>query len=419
MNTSTDLTYRIEHAVASRGYDRKTCWAQARAGAIPPKTPGANPTIVMTMQKLDLLGSDVYNAIHSLHSTDLGQTWSEPVEQINFRRTPAGENNVGPMERVVCDFWPKWHAASGKLLGTGHTAYYNGDHIAAVRPRETPYSVYDETTQTWSDWRALDMPDKVKFHNGGAGCTQRVDLPNGEILLPIYFKVGDPYNLAATVVRCGFDGQTLEYIEHGTELTNPVPRGYCEPSLAMFNGRFLLSLRNDQAGYVAGSDDGLHFGEPQLWRFDDGEELGNYNTQQHWVTHSDALYLVYTRRGLNNDHVFRNRAPVVMAQVDPERMVVLRETERAVVPERGARLGNFGITEVSADETWVVEAEWMQNSGPWAKTMLDILRERMPAEEVEALAATPHLCGACEQFGSDNTVWCSRLIWDRPNGLMG
>jgi hypothetical protein len=44
--------------------------------------------------------------------------------------------------------------------------------------------------------------------------------------------------------------------------------------------------------------------------------------------------------------------------------------------------------------------------------MLDELRKRLPEDEVAALASTPHLCGACEQFGSDNTVWAARLLWD-------
>ena len=39
----------------------------------------------------------------------------------------------------------------------------------------------------------------------------------------------------------------------------------------------------------------------------------------------------------------------------PSKRVVVRDSERVIIPERGARLGNFGITEVSADETWVVE----------------------------------------------------------------
>jgi hypothetical protein len=149
-------------------------------------------------------------------------------------------------------------------------------------------------------------------------------------------------------------------------------------------------MRNDRAAYVATSDDGLHFGPVQRWRFDDGKDLGSQNTQQHWVTHSDGLFLVYTRTGANNDHVFRHRAPLFIAQVDPEKLHVLRTTERILVPERGAGLGNaFGVTEVSENETWVTTAEWMQ--GP--KGIL--------------LPGNP--------YGSDNSVFAARIQWKAPN----
>jgi hypothetical protein len=32
-------------------------------------------------------------------------------------------------------------------------------------------------------------------------------------------------------------------------------------------------------------------------KHDDGAELGSYNTQQHWLSHGDGLFLMYTRRG--------------------------------------------------------------------------------------------------------------------------
>ena len=35
------------------------------------------------------------------------------------------------------------------------------------------------------------MPDAPRFYSSGAGCTQRVDLANGDILLPIYLKASD------------------------------------------------------------------------------------------------------------------------------------------------------------------------------------------------------------------------------------
>lgn len=405
------MKYKIDRRVASRGYDRETCWTQARAGAIPAAAPDEYPTIVLTMQKLRLGGSDDYEAIHSLYSEDLGASWSKPVEQQSFQRQVIDRRENEIAERAVCDFSPQWHAASGTLLGTGHTAQYAGGKISSEYPRMTPYSTYNPKTHTWNQWRELKMPDSPQFFRSGAGCTQRVDLENGDVLLPIYFGGGDPYVLSSTVVRCAFDGDTLEYIEHGNELSVGVPRGLGEPSLAYSEGRFFLTMRNDEAGYVASSDDGLHFGEPQLWRFDNGELLENYNTQQHWVTHQNTLYLAYTRRGLKNDHVFRHRAPIVMAQVDTQKMCVLRDTERVIIPNRGARLGNFGVTPVSENESWIVETEWMQNSGPWAQAMLAKLHETHSEAEIADLAATPHLCGACEQFGSENKVWTARLIW--------
>jgi len=405
------MKYKLDLRFASQGYDRQTCWTQARAGIVPASSPNENPAVILTSQKLRLAGSDDYEAIHSMHSEDLGQTWSEPISQKAFQRQIIDHDENGDVERAVCDFSPQWHAASGVLLGTGHSAQYSGGIVSSKYPRVTPYSTYDPKTQTWNEWRELKMPDVPQFFRSGAGCTQRVDLENGEILLPIYFGGGNPYLLSSTVVRCSFDGEKLEYIEHGDELSVDIPRGLGEPSLAQFEGRFFLTMRNDNAGFVAASDDGLHFNEPQIWRFDNGEELGNYNTQQHWVTHKSGLYLVYTRRGLNNDHVFRNRAPIVMAKVDTDKMRVLRDTEKVLIPNRGARLGNFGVTQIHPDETWIVAAEWMQNSGQWTQVMLDKLRQTHSEKEIAALAETPYFCGACEQFGSNNKIWTAQIFW--------
>lgn len=382
----TPLDYRIERSAVTSGFDGETCWVHARAGVIPagsPHNPAGSPLVVMTMQRLALSGSDVFYALHSLWSDDLGATWSEPQLQPPFRR----QEMDGGIEVTVCDFWPKWHAASGKLLGTGHTVWYKDNRVMPVRRRHTAYAVYNPASQTWSPWKKLKMPDESRFANAGAGCTQRVDLPNGDILLPIYYKRPEDKVASSTVVRCRFDGETLRYVEHGDELSIDVPRGFGEPSLAKFGDRFYLTLRNDLKGYVTSGPDGLHFDEPKPWTFDDGSELGSYNTQQHWVVHSEGLFLVYTRRGAENDHVFRHRAPLFMARVDPQRLCVIRATERILVPERGARLGNFGVTTVSRHETWVTAAEWMQPKG-------------------------------VEKRGSDNTVWVAKLKWSKPNEIV-
>jgi hypothetical protein len=338
----------------------------------------------MTMNTMHLEGSDVFKGVYGLRTDDLGRTWTEPREIENL--APRFETLDGQKRPVaVSDFWPAWHAATKTLLGTGHTVVYTPDwKVRRPRPRHTSYSVYDAAQDRWAPWCKLAMPDGPKFHDAGAGCTQRYDLADGTILLPLYF-VPPGKNSRVTVARCGFDGQTLRYQEHGSELAiDDATRGLHEPSLARFGGEFFLTIRNDRRGFVTRGRDGLHFEPIQPWLFDDGSELGNYNTQQHWVTHSDGLFLVYTRRGAYNDHVFRHRAPLFMAQVDTERLRVIRETERILVPERGARLGNFGVTAVSEEETWVTVAEWMQPRG-------------------------------VERHGSDGSVFVARIHWARPN----
>ena len=94
--------------------------------------------------------------------------------------------------------------------------------------------------------------------------------------------------------------------------------------------------------------------------------------------------------------VFRHRAPLFIAQVDPDRLCVIRKTERALVPDRGAIIGNFGTMNVSREESWVTVAEWMQHG----------IGARFNVPEV------------CEKGGSDNSVYAVRIKWNKPNELV-
>ena len=379
--------FDIQLDTISSGFDKKSCWVHPRAGAIP----GSPPQIVLTMQKAMLSGSDIFYALNEMRTADLGKTWTGPTEHtetLGRREEPEG------ITVAASDFWPKWHQHSGKLLGIGHTVRYQDNKVmpAPIRRRETAYSVYDPETHTWTAWASLAMPNEPRFFNSGAGCVQRVDLPDGDILLPVYFSPqGGKYSHVA-VLRCGFDGTKMWVKEVGNELAIDTDRGLHEPSLAVFKGRYYLTIRHDKRAYVTTSEDGLHFGELKSWTWDDGSDLGSYNTQAHWVTQQDALYLVYTRRGANNDHVMRHRAPLFISKVDPKAVTVIRADERELVPQRGARLGNFGITEVNENETWVTVSEWMQTTGP---DYADFTQ--------------------CMKYGSNNAVFASRIQWRKPN----
>jgi hypothetical protein len=132
----------------------------------------------------------------------------------------------------------------------------------------------------------------------------------------------------------------------------------------------------------------LHYGAPTPLVFDDGQDSGNYNTQQHWITLDGKLYLVYTRRGADNDHVFRHRAPLFIAEFDPVRLCLVRDTEQIAVPNRGARLGNFGCFSAPDGKTaYVFASEWMQPPG----------------------YEHHHEWQRCAAYGSDNSIFITEI----------
>lgn len=359
------------------------CWVQARAGIFP------DGHVVITTQPLRLTGSDIFYGLSCFLSKKNNESWDGPIELPGLQRRPWKNG----MEIVICDGTPTYHRQSGKMLLTGHSVIYDKDEIMAPPyPRYTVYSVFDEAKQCWSEFKLLKMPEADStFFNCGSGSGQRVDLNDGSILLPVYYMA---YNVAGSpstncyksmIIRCSFDGYDLKYLEHGNSLSVPEPRGLYEPSLCQFGGRYFITLRNDIKGYVADSEDGLHFNPPKAWCFDNGEEIGNYCTQQHWLILGNKLYLVYTRKGANNDHVFRHRAPLFMAQVDPEKLCIIQKTEKVIIPERGARLGNFGCLQIAPDEAWVIASEWMQNGS--------------------GSAGVEH----CQKYGSNNSIFIARV----------
>ena len=164
-------------------------------------------------------------------------------------------------------------------------------------------------------------------------------------------------------------------------------RGLGEPSLVLFKGTYYLTMRNNFKAYVTTSKNGLNWTPFKPWTFDDGSDLGSYNTQAHWLVHSDGLFLSYTRRGANNDHIARNRAPLFVAQVDPIKLNVIRATEQVLMPERGVMLGNFGASAITKNESWVTDAEYV-------------------------LGDKPHPRGA------NGTGWAARVIWSKKNKLV-
>lgn len=395
---SADLEYEIALEKMTRGEEPGFMWTHARSAVIPHEP----PVVITTLSKTLKSGSDVYHGLHEIVTSNLGETWTapSPIPSLNVRQVDSGY-------RSMADMWPQWHAASARVLNIGTSPFYPDTKTHDGSKKEVTYTVYDPEVEQWSAAKKLVLPERDQKGNllmgPAAGSAQWLELPDGDILLPIfYFNITDEQasrinrdmvsvsnmmgsnelGFATVVVLCSFDGETLTYEELGDAISLRQGRGVYEPSIANFDGAYFLTMRSDKTAYVARSTDGLHFSPMKEWTFDDGSVLGSYNTQQHWVTHSDGLFLVYTRRGANNDDVFRHRAPLFMGRVDVEKLSIIRSTERIVVPSRGAALGNFGIADISEDETWITVAEYMRGE-----------------KNVEA----------------DNSVFVARLKWNKKN----
>ncbi len=334
-------------------------WWQARTAY----APGAKPAWITTMSETGKTTSHDFHDIFQSISHDQGKTWSAPqlIPSLQ-RRTRDDGYEVAPG-----DLWPSWHAATNTILATGKSFNFRGGKTEDYLQERVSYAVKKPNT-SWGPLQFLELPKRD--HAGypiiaaNAGCTQRYDIPNGDVLLPIrYARDPKNRNYTSTIAQCSFNGEKLEYQRHGTEINIPKGRGLYEPSLTEFDGRYYLTLRADHTAYVTSSTDGLNFDAIQEWKFDDGTPLGSYNTQQHWVTIGGGLFLVYTRRGADNDHIMRHRAPLFIGQVTPDSLRVMRATERVLIQQNHATLGNSGVCRISDNESWITCGEGLLRLG--------------------------------------------------------
>lgn len=376
--TPSSLIASIEKQTLFSGRERGPTWFHPRACMIPE---GETPTALMTLQEIG--GSDYFGPVHFTVSRDLGTSWSTPAPLPALGRKPA----AGGVEEGVCDVVPDYHHPTGTVLALGHNVFYRGGRFFADQPPRHPVYAVRRRDGTWSPAQVLEWDDPRGSAIYTSGCGQRVTLPDGDILLALSFGAGGAPRSVATA-RCSFVGGTLTIRELGPEVRHSAGRGLLEPSLTFLAGRYYLTLRaEDERGYVSVSEDGLHWAPKRPWCWDDGEPLGMSTTQQHWLTHSEGLFLVYTRKDAGNANVIRWRSPLWTAEVDRRRLCLIRSTEQVVLPLVGdglhdpdgvALMGNFHVTNVTQQESWVTVGEWMPRRGCRGDTLLARIRWRVP-----------------------------------------
>ena len=338
-----------------------------------------------TMLKMN--GSDTFYDEFCVKSIDGGKTFLEPRLMRSFKKkTPTGRETYFKKSTF-------YHKKQGKFICFLMKALYDENDV--ILRNNTPpnpsvhlgYPFYVFRDNETGDYVGEPIELKLPFK---ADCFspfgQPIEFDNGDVLMNFYgAKKGEGKYYAWSMIL-SFDGKTFTVKDYGERLTCKKGIGFSEASIATLNDKYYITLRGEEEGYLAVSKDGLNYDEPIVWKWDDGTILENYMTQQRWLRFKDGLYLAYTRKGANNDHVFRHRAPMFMARFDEDNLCLIKSTEVILVPELGARLGNFNITDVSDTESWLVTAEWMQTWPPeWYNYKI------------------------CERYGSNNSIWVAKV----------
>ena len=343
------------------------------------------PLALMNMQVIG--GSDYFGPVHWTMTNDQGRTWSDPEPIDALGRQPVSGRDDG-LVAGVCDVTPQYHPQTNSVIALGHVVFYKGDYFAR-KEQLARYPVYAVRSAdgTWSERKILEWDDPRGGHIYTNNCGQRVVRADGTLQMSFTFGPEENNRMVAGV-RASFDGSDLKIQEVGPPIHNPKGRGLLEPSVTEFKTRFWITMRaEDNRGYMSVSDDGLNWEPKQAWAWQDGTQLEMSTTQQHWLTHSDGLFLVYTRKDSSNSNVMRWRSPLWIAQVDPHSRRLIRETEQVVLPlvgdgvsqpDKVALMGNFHATHVSENESWVTVGEWMPRNGYRGDVLLARIRWSVP-----------------------------------------
>ena len=326
--------FHVQLDTPLKALDPHFCWFHPRAAAIPGAGRDGQPAVLITLQK-HLKVSDYYSGLWTMRTDDLGKTWTGPTEipELAWRPEPNG------VVLAVADVTPGYHAPTGKLLAIGCSVRYSpkGAQLADTkRFSQTAYAVYDAHTNRWTKWQTLQLPSDDKFNMARCACAQWIVDSDGTLLVA---------HLLRARRRCACFGDRCPRQVRRPEAHLPRAR---RRALAQRRPRPLRAVNRQMPGpllahYPQRSQRLRHRrqGRPPLrprsnpGRSTTAPSSAATTPQQHWLAHGDGLFLCYTRRGANNDHIPRNRAtPVHGTSRSPE---TLRPARHRASPRTRAR----------------------------------------------------------------------------------
>lgn len=360
------------------------CYFHPRATSIKDKA------LIMTLQ--EITGSDYFHQVQYSVSEDQGCSWTEPQFIPDFGRKEIGHE----ISEGVCDVVPEYHQQTKTILAMGHNVYYKGgilfdsvgdwcDENKVTKLKRFPmYNVREQNGQWLKERKKLECPELAHCSMYSCGSGQRVTFPNGNILVPIAFVEFGSKKREVTSLIYSFDGQYLRFEKKGSDLKLPVNRGLDEPSVCFFDEKFYMTIRaEDNHAYFSTSDDGLNWGSLVRWKWENGDALIAFSTQQHWLQHNGKIYLVYNRKTEENINVIRWRSPLFIAEFDPKKGCLIKDTEKTVFPMVGdgindpdhvPMMGNFHPCKISDKKAIVTVGEMLPRAGWKGDTLIAYIR---------------------------------------------
>lgn len=355
------VTTRLVREGAPAGFR----WTIPRVCALEAKD--ARPAWLMTMSKLSTTGTDVYRGVAFTLSTDGGETWSALTE-LPYGARPLCEGIVGMFGAMV----PMYHAQTAKVLLLGNCVGYTHYDTPAVKltaVRHPAYAVYDPAAGKWSEtYTVLDHEEEANTTSGFPWL-----LPDGSFLWPCN---------GGYILKAAFDGKAVSILGRSPQIQGlgKQAKNTGEYHLTQAGGKFYLAMRCPDQNRIAESDDGFHFAPAVELRWDDGKLVPSSSTQMRWIRQGGRLYLVYTRADSTSQGIFRNRAPLWMAELDTASLRLKQATEIIAVPISPGRddLGNFGTTFVSDTLSLITTSEFGRTRASNSRTYLT----RIVAEKI-------------------------------------
>ena len=345
--------------------------------------------VFMSWGMLKLTDSDrAWNGQYTV-GVNNGESFYEPEDFSSITRQEENGN-------IIYSFWRDEECYSKKYDTFFTLGYEDKSYINSIAPEFVARAMYQlrdgKTLQSIGEPKELPFPITTSNYIIPHG--QPYEYENGDFLFTFYYN-GVNGKGRIISVRYSFDGEEFAVVEAGQAIVmDSLQRGCSEASVAKLGDKYYMTIRSNENAYLAWSDDGLNYSDPVLWRFNNGSILGSCNTQQRWIRHQGALFLVYTRANGSNNHVMRNRAPLYMAQFDEEKKCLIKETEIELVPNRGASVGTMiGVCEVSSNESYVMvienmQPDWQYGTDNWQ-----------------------HVA----QYGADNSIWLIKITTEESD----